>query len=123
MCVCVCASPGVGGSALVMHGCVHLFDTGDASPPSPRPARRMRRRNSSIGAPGGDPAPARRTANGGRSTVQGAFEQGTEPTTEAGREQETFHCDPLPYTKAKAVRYVIVTVHYLSSCDFFAENF
>ncbi len=37
-CVCVCvASSRVDNSALVMHGCAHLFDTGDASPPSPQP--------------------------------------------------------------------------------------
>ena len=103
-CVYVCvrvASPGVGGSALVMHGCAHLFDTGDASPPSPRPQDGWGRRNSSIGAPGGDPAPLGATAPAhgsiGRAgrTVQWLkvpFEQGTEPPGD---------CDRLPYLRLK----------------------
>ncbi|KAI9521321.1 hypothetical protein NQZ68_007635 [Dissostichus eleginoides] len=42
-----------------MHGCVHLFDTRNASPPSPG-RKTDGEKNSSIGATGGDPAAARR---------------------------------------------------------------
>lgn len=64
-------------------------------------ARRMGRRNSSIGAPGGDPAPlgaaapAHGSTDGQEGRQQGAFEQGTDPQASAG------DCDPLPYFTLK----------------------
>lgn len=97
--VCVCVvSPWVGGSALIMHGCAHLFDTGDASPPSLRPQDRWGGETAAsallevtqLCAPPWRVAAWR--AGGmatGKSVVQGAFKQGTEPIAALNAQQET----------------------------------
>lgn len=100
--VCV-ASPGVGGSALVMHGCAHLFDMGDASP----------RLQDGWGEETATSALLEVTqlhlgsvAPTGRSVVQGAFEQGTE-TTVAPSGQHDCHCDPLLYLFTETLKYAL----------------
>lgn len=98
-CVCVCVvSPWVGGLALIMHGCAHLFHTGDTSPPSLRPQDRWGGETAAsalvevtqLCAPPWHVAECR--AGGmatGKSVVQGAFKQGTEPIAALNAQQET----------------------------------